>query len=161
MSFPIVVTPGQERSLDMSNVEQYSYLWDGSQAGWVLLRTFRSTSSLTVLFGEGGASIRDVRALRAALPKFASLTAQEAWRKLSGRSTAELGEFEQRDSIRIVEALKLQGLSVEEVWTNEVGYLLFNESTKMALLIDENEELSAAVQQKALASGTPVRDIET
>lgn len=144
----------------MRQVDQYSYLWDGAQAGWVMLRIFRSTSSLTVSFGDNGATVKDVRALRATLPAFGSMTAQETLQRLAGRSTIELGVFEQHEGRRIVKALELQGLVVEERASNEVSYLPFNESTKMALLIDEDEELAAAVNQKALAAGVVVRDVE-
>ncbi|HSV53300.1 MAG TPA: hypothetical protein VLJ57_14375 [Burkholderiaceae bacterium] len=88
------------------------------------------------------------------------MTAQETLQRLAGRSTIELGVFEQHEGRRIVKALELQGLVVEERASNEVSYLPFNESTKMALLIDEDEELAAAVNQKALAAGVVVRDVE-
>lgn len=144
----------------MRNVDQYSYLWDGSQAGWVLLRLLRSTSSLTVSFPDGSASVKDARALRATLPEFGSFTAQDTLRRLAGRPTVELGSFEQREARRIVKALEAQGLTVKESALNEVCYIPFNESTKSILLIDEDEELAAAVEQKALASGVRTRDVE-
>ena len=145
----------------MTKIDQYSYVWDGSQPGWVLVRSARSASSLKALFGDGGVTVKNVQALRRTLPHFASMSAQAAIQSLFGLTAVELGTFEGREARRIVRALKSEGLTVQETGATEFGYLPFNELTKSALLIDEDTELASAVVQQALASGIPVRHVET
>jgi hypothetical protein len=143
----------------MTSVDRYQYLWDGTEAGWVLLRINRWTVSLSVVFADEGSTAADVKALRRAIPSLGALSAADALASLRGRQRVELGEFEAREARRVAGACRKAGLVVLEEAQDRSGYVPFNESTNSGLVI-EDDALHEAVMEAALQHGVAVMHVE-
>lgn len=63
----------------MKNLVDYSYLWDSTDDGWVLLYINRDVLLLTVKFSAEGPSLKEVAALRTAIPEFRSMSPAKAF----------------------------------------------------------------------------------
>jgi hypothetical protein len=141
----------------MSN---YSYLWDGTESGWTLLKVHRSVTTIAVVFEGQGPSAQEIRALRGAVSSFRTMSAQEAFQQLRGSRRVDLGALDARAALRLVEDLEGRGLRVEERSMDLTNYLPFNEVSKSALII-EDEATNNEVVAEGLRKGLPVRHVET
>jgi hypothetical protein len=139
--------------------EQYSYLWNGSQPGWVLLCIDGQRFKLTIEFAEGGPSAREFGAIRKVVPEFQALSLSSVIERLKAQSSLPLGEFESSEARRLVQSCKDVGLTVTQLVRELPCYLLVNELTKSALLI-EDDDLANRVKETALKRLVPVRHIE-
>ena len=143
----------------MTTPNDYSYIWNGTQPGWVLLRINRQTLSLAITFAASGPTLRQVAAVRSAVPYFSAMRPSEAFATLKGRSRISLGHFETMEGRRLAERCKHLDLTVESVSTDSSGYLPFNEQSNQGLLIEDND-LSKSVCETAISQGIRVRHIE-
>lgn len=143
----------------MTSIERYSYLWDGSEPGWVLHRLNHQVVSLTLLFERSEPSVCEMKAIRLSVPAYHEMSVSPAVAELRGKRSINLGEFESREARQIAEACRKQGLAVHEDTVDKSGFLMCNEKTNMCLLI-EDDRLSEAVKDEALRRGIPVRHIE-
>ncbi|MDQ0038077.1 hypothetical protein J2W30_005864 [Variovorax boronicumulans] len=141
-------------------MSSYSYLWDGTEPGWTLLKIHRSMTSVAVLFDERGPSIQEIQALRGAVPSFSTMSAQQAVQQLRESRRVDLGELDTRAARKLVKDLKDRGLRVEERSVDLTGYMPFNEISKRALVI-EGEAMAKEVAAEGLRRGLPVRHVET
>lgn len=144
----------------MNTLTNHAYLWDGSQPDWVLLRINRQVVSIMITFGVDGPTLKEVAAIRAAIPSFAAMRPVETLSALKGKSRLPLGDFEAREGRHIEMACRRRGLTVESKPLDATRYLPFNEKSQQALLI-EDHELATAVCSAALEHGIRVRQIET
>jgi len=78
----------------MADPDDYSYLWDGTQPGWVLLRISRQHLSIAVAFAASGPTLREVASMRSAVPSFSALPPSEAFAALKGKSRVAVGDFD-------------------------------------------------------------------
>lgn len=129
-------------------MSSYSYLWNGSQAGWTLLQVDQSTCAITVLFDAQGPSKSEIRALRRAAPCFRGLSAAQAALQLRGRPSLHLGEVDRGPARSIVKALAHHGLRVHEEVTKRTTYLPFNEIGLYALLSKTSARLNKSLQRR-------------
>jgi hypothetical protein len=146
-------------SMRTDAVKDYAYLWDGSQAGWVLLKINQQALKVTIRVAAGGPTLRDVAATRAALPAYAALPPSEAFAALKGRPLVPLGTFDSEEGRRLAEKCRQHGLTVETEGEDRSRNLLVNEQGSHALVI-EDDELAALVCQEALSQGIQVRHVE-
>lgn len=137
----------------------YSFLWDGTEKGWVLLHISRWMSVLTVAFDDNGPSPKEIQALRRAVPSIGVVPASEAVSRFAGRKGAVLGEFEDREARRIAKELQDHGVQVQHRAIDRSGYLPFNELNQHAMVI-EDDIVSRDVTDEALRRGVPVRHVE-
>lgn len=144
----------------MTSIERYSYLWDGSEPGWVLNQTHGQDIALMLLFERGEPSTSEMKAIRLAVPAYREMTVSQAVAELRGKSRIDLGDFEPGEARQIAAACQNHGLTVQERIIDRSGYLIFNEKTSTCLLI-ENDRLGNAVKEEALRRGVPVRQIES
>lgn len=140
-------------------VEQYSYLWDGSQTGWVLLCIDGQRIELTIKFSEDGPSAREFGSIRKVVPEFQELSLSSVIERLKGQSSLPLGEFESGEARSLLQSCKDVGLTITQLVKELPRYLLVNELTKSALLI-EDDDLANRVKETALKRLVPVRHIE-
>ncbi|SEK16537.1 MULTISPECIES: hypothetical protein [unclassified Variovorax] len=138
----------------------YSYLWDGTQSGWTLLKIRRSLRAITVVFDAQGPSRQQIQALRRTVPSLREVSAGQAVRQLWGRPSVELGEFDIPIARRLVAELERCGLRVREKVTDRTIYLPFNEICLHALIIEDARVLQQVVAQ-ALRKRLPVRQVQT
>ena len=143
----------------MKALQDYAYIWDGTQQGWVLLRTNRQSMALTVTFGEGGPNLKDVAAMRSAVAKLGAMRPSDAFAALKGMAAFQLGTFASEEGRRLQSKCSKQGLNVTTEHVDLSSYLLFNVATNRALLI-EDECLAEQVHQEALARGVLVKHVE-
>jgi hypothetical protein len=143
----------------MKKPHDYAHLWSNPNDGWVLLRINREALSLTVRFSGDGPNLREVAAMRSAVPQFNAMPPSEAFEALKGRTEIPLGQFDSQEGRRLAEKCKNHGLSLNIVAIDHSGYLPFNEKTSMSLII-EDDALAKQVYQEALARGIRVKHIE-
>lgn len=152
-------TPVVELLLPMKTVQDYAYLWDGSQKGWVLLRINRQSLSLTVIFGSGGPTLRDVASMRSAVPTYGAMPPSDAFAALKGKAAVALGTFNSDEGRRLRKTCAMHGLEVLAETVDLSSYLPFNEATNRGLLI-EDDRLAQQVREEALARGVLVKRVE-
>lgn len=140
-------------------VEDYRFLWDGSEPGWVLVHVSRQTVKLSLVFGDKGPDLRQVKAIRKVVLAYAALPASEALASLRGKPSIDLGEFESREARSLARDCRDLGLVVEEEVIDHSGYSLFNERTKIRLRI-EDDALARQVCEEARSRKLPVQYIE-
>lgn len=143
----------------MADPEDYSYLWNGSQPGWVLLRINRQTISVTINFAAHGATLRQVAAVRAVVASFSAMRPSEALAALKGKRSLTLGPFDSKDGRLLADACVRSGLTVKSAAIDASGYLPFNDQSQQCLII-EDDDLAELVAQKAIAQGVSVRHVE-
>lgn len=143
----------------MKALQDFAYVWNGTQQGWVLLRTNRQSMSLTVTFGEGGPNLKDVAAMRSAVAKFGAMPPSDAFAALKGQAAVALGTFASEEGRRLKNKCSQHGLNIMTEPVDLSSYLLFNVVTNRALLI-EDEFLAEQVHQEALARGILVKHVE-
>lgn len=143
----------------MTTPADYAYLWRNPHDGWVLLRINRHVLSLTVKFSAEGPTLREVAAMRSAVPEFGAMPPAAAFAALKGRSEVPLGHFESKQGRHLSEKCEAHGLMLETVAKDQSGYLPFNEKTGMSLVIEDNA-LAEQVCREALAHGISVKHVE-
>ena len=143
----------------MKTPADFAYLWNNPNDGWVLLRINRQTLSLTVKFAPNGPNLRQVGAMRAAVPEFGTMRPSDAFAALKGKAEVSLGQFETKEGRRLANRCEANGLTLETVAKDQSGYLPFNERTSMSLII-EDDAVAELVYQEALAHGIRVKHIE-
>jgi len=143
----------------LDEIQQYQYLWDGSQPGWVLTRLCGSHVDLSLTFGSAGPSNQELMALRRTISDYKSLPLSQVAGRLRGSRLLSLGRFEPKEARTLTLICRQEGLNVVEEIVDAPKYLLTNEITKMALVI-EDDELAEAVRVAALRHGVVVRNIE-
>lgn len=143
----------------MTSLESYSFLWDGTQPGWVILRINRQAISIEVCFAIGGPTLREVAAMRKAVPSFSAMPPSDAFAALKGRSRVNLGSFEGRVARRLCESCRMHGLVVEQAVADRSGQIPFNEISNQSLVI-EDDLLAERICQRAIAQGIRVKHVE-
>lgn len=146
----------------MSSAEQidnYKYLWDGSQPGWVLKRFSGNYVDLSLTFSSTGPSTRELMAVRRTVAAYTALPVHEVATKLRGHESLLLGRFEPKEARAIAAACRREDLKVVESIVDAPEFLPINELTAVALVI-EDDLLAEHVYAEALRHGIPVRSVE-
>lgn len=141
------------------SVDQYCYLWDGSQPGWELLCFHGTRITLTVKFAIDGPSPREFIAARKVIPDLKTLPLSVVIQRLKGLQFLQLGEFESKEARNISQACTKGGLTVIEQSNELPRYLLRNCLSGRALLIEDGE-LARQVVDTALLNQIPVQHVE-
>jgi hypothetical protein len=145
---------------DSDSVSQYRYLWDGSQPGWTLVRIYGERVELALAFSAEGPSTREVMSIRKVVPTFKSMPLSEVIEQLRGQQIFMLGQFETREARTLRQSCSEEGLTVTQKVNDVPRYILANELTNRALIIDD-DELAKQVHDAALRHQIPVRHVET
>jgi hypothetical protein len=77
----------------------FERIWNGTEPGWVVLRRTEDREHLVVMF-EHGADVRDLKALRAALPQLAASPPNDVL-ALKGVLRFDLGGHESSEARRL------------------------------------------------------------
>jgi hypothetical protein len=97
--------------------------------------------------------------LREVFDEFKERMAQDVWTLVRGKEVVTLTRvFGPIDASRLVGDAQGRGLRVEVQRSDRVGYLPHNTTTRMALLIEDDNE-AAEVAKRMIAAGVPV-DLE-
>lgn len=143
----------------MKHIEDYAYLWDGTDPGWIILDTCQQYAEVSLVFSAQGPSLRDVADVRSTLPAYAQKTATEVWTDLKGRARLPLGTLELREARELADRCLRLGLTIEIVARDASSRLPYHESRKLALVI-EDAELSESVCRTAIEHGVRIDRIE-
>ncbi len=140
------------------SIEDYKYLWDGTEPGWVLQHHDHTDWYLLFQFSDDGPSKEEIAKMHKCVPELREENLPYVYRILKGTSSFRTGEavgnIEARDMHRT--ALEL-GLKVEMAADQISSYLpIYNE--KQALLI-EDEDLSQQIAKKMIEAGVPVVEV--
>jgi len=139
------------------NTSNYEYLWDGSQPGWVINRTFYPEFKITVRFDSDRASLTEIQKLRSAVPEFRELPPVKAKEKFSS-SAYTFDWMADKEALSLVDCLEGSSLIVEKEFRCREGDLFVNEVEQVALLI-EDDALKTKLVKKALSMKVQIREI--
>lgn len=78
-------------NLSGDSVNEYAYVWDGSDPGWTLNLRRWQYAELALVFAASGPSVKEIVALRSALPAYAARSAAEILSALRGCQRVALG----------------------------------------------------------------------
>ncbi|WDQ16156.1 hypothetical protein [Rhodopirellula sp. P2] len=140
------------------SLDEYRYLWDGSQPGWTLHRVNQIDWTVTFHFDATGPSALEVSAMRTLLDCFRDLPMAAVWAQLRDRSsyttTDSVGNLEMR---WLVDAADRAGLRTTPNPTDSGGLLPVHVDGHA--LIIEDEKLAAEVMLLMLDAGVPATDV--
>jgi hypothetical protein len=137
------------------NIEQYKYLWDGSEEGWVLHHTDHVVWNITYLFSPEGPSKDEIVALRKVVPEFKNKALSLVLKKLKGvQDYTDESPYGNIEAKRLESKIGSLGLKYK-INAEQIGGYLPVSKDNMALLI-EDEKTSIAVCEKMLEAGVPV-----
>lgn len=142
----------------MTDLDEFAFLWDGSQPGWRLQWINSQVWHVRVRFAPEGSTVDEIRRLRQLVPSFGALTAREAMAQLRGKSVFDLpeplGNIETRS---LVEQARALGLETEVEVEERSTFLPIRDGE---VLIIEIDELARRVGERMKAEGLPVDLIE-
>ncbi|MBA8733426.1 hypothetical protein AAFM71_05080 [Chromobacterium violaceum] len=141
------------------SVEEFSYLWDGSEEGWVLWRIRDDRSQISLNFDTAGPSISQIKILKKIIPAYQALSASELLKALRGKSCLELEELSGREAKVIADKLKQAGMQCIEKVSRRIRYG-FIKNGSMFLTV-ENDLLHQAVVERAIKECMPMHDMES
>jgi hypothetical protein len=67
-------------------LNDFRYLWDGSEAGWKLMRIEKQKWRLTFMFAASGLSLQEIYRLRSLLDEFRNIPINVVLTKLRGQA---------------------------------------------------------------------------
>lgn len=103
--------------------------------------------------------MKDIAAVRAAIPRFAETPPAEVRAALNGLQRVPLGTFELREAKRLSRMCERKGLSVGLTAIDSSGLLPYHEGRKTGLII-EDSSFATAICEAAIARGLRVLQIE-
>lgn len=136
----------------MSANAEYSYLWDGTEPGWVVLEHTRDEAEVLVAFGVDGPTLAEIKALRSVSAALKKMPAADVLKQLRGLRSFSLGVHESWVARKLLLDCQLMALKVSDLPAQVVHRSLINTLTKRFLLI-EDEQACRAVVADALANG--------
>lgn len=142
----------------MADLDDFAFLWDGSQQGWRLQKINHRTWHVWVMLSTEGPTVDEIRRVRQLDPSLGSLGAREAMARLRGATTVELpgpvGNIEMR---ALVERARALGLQTRVELEDRSSCLPMRNGE--ALLI-ELDDLARQVVERMEAAGLPVDLVE-
>jgi hypothetical protein len=142
----------------MTVLSEFSYIWDGTDPGWVVSRHTEDRERLSVVFPDG-AGLRELKAMRAVLPELAAASAADVM-ALKGTMNFDLGEHESAIARQLKRLYESRGLTIHSEAKQLISYGFFNE-LRSVCCINEDEELNRAVAENAIHRGVELRESTT
>ena len=137
----------------MAMLDEYSYLWDGSQEGWCLA-LLPPTIGVTIFFLKEGAVAKDLMKLKSSAPSFFNFSAGELLRQFKGKKKIELGQMDLKIANELLRTLKASQFDVA-LGGQVDRYVIVNQKSNTILSI-ENNEMYKAIKNKMLVNNIPV-----
>ncbi|WP_299407268.1 hypothetical protein [Acaryochloris sp. IP29b_bin.148] len=140
------------------SIEEFKYLWDGSETGWFLQHIDRVEWRLIFYFGKTGPSNLELIKLHKIVPELKSLKITSIYNNLKGhaiyRTQEKYGNIESR---RLFEQASALGLNVDLESKQVGGYLPISKDN--CVLIIEDDNLANRVVGKMIEAGVEVVEI--
>lgn len=139
----------------MTVLSEFTYIWDGTDPGWVVSRHTEDRECLSVVVPDG-AGLRELKAMRAVIPELAAASAAHVI-ALKGALNFDLGEYESAIARQLKRLCETRGLTIHSEAKQLIRYGLFNELRSVCCII-EDEELNRAVAEHAIHRGVELRE---
>ena len=133
------------------DLEEYSYIWDGSDPGWEIIRSYNNCYEIVLMFAPTGASKNEKLSILQISLNFESIT--ELHKALKGKAEYVLGEFDST-SIKKVEALCQAACLKYQI--NDKSSVISILQNKDHVLLIEDESLNEKLTVYAESKGIPV-----
>jgi predicted transcriptional regulator len=137
-------------------MNDYSYLWDGSE-NWSLSANYHSQSNVKIVFFGNKPTMKEIAAVRKLITAYQNIPAIEIKSLLSNRKEIDLGILSSMETNRIKKHAIELNLTIIAVDSSYTSYLPINRTTNHALLI-EDDTLARRVTAKMLEFGIPIID---
>ena len=143
----------------MKNLDEYKYLWDGTEPGWKLQHLDKVEWKLVFKFIENGKPTqKELRSLWKLVPELQHYKLPELYKYLKNKSEySPMEKYGNIEARNIYEKAEEIGLVVTMTGKQKGGYLPISTNTE-ALLI-EDEEIEEVIIKKMLAAGVKVEEI--
>jgi hypothetical protein len=138
------------------NIDNYQYLWDGSE-DWSLSANYHSQSNVKIVFFGNKSTMKEIAAVRKLITAYQNIPAIEVKSLLSNRKEIDLGILSSMETNRIKKHAVELNLTIIAVDSSYTSYLPINRTTNHALLI-EDDTLARRVIAKMLKFGVPIID---
>ncbi|QND86459.1 Uncharacterized protein ChrSV_4233 [Chromobacterium vaccinii] len=133
------------------SLQNYSYLWDGSQPNWCL-SPLPSLVELVVVFKDG-ADLKSLLGLKH-VSVFSSLSSRELLDRFKGVMEVSVGQMNKDDAEKLMTALLSRGLQ-SEIKPLGQRYVIINRELNSILSI-EDDDVYRKVKERMLAAGVKV-----
>jgi hypothetical protein len=141
----------------MAELDDFAYLWDGSQSDWEVERTHYDLWKVEVVF-DTAPNVEQARALRRLFPHVRDLGARDAFRMLANATRVGapglLSGIEANELARRAAELRLE---VEMEAFDHGSMVPVRHGVVLAI---EDPELAREVCRRMLAAGVPVVEVE-
>lgn len=140
------------------SIEEFKYLWDGSETGWFLQHTDHVIWHLIFYFEKTGPSKQELSKLHKIVPELKSLKITSIYNNLKGHSIYRTQEtYGNIESRRLFEKASALGLNVDLECKQIGGYLPISKDN-FALII-EDDNLANRVIEKMIEAGVEIIEI--
>lgn len=140
------------------SIEEFKYLWDGSENGWFLQHTDRVVWHLIIHFGEMGPSNLEIRKLHKIVPELNSKKVTSIYKELKGHSSYRTQENYGNIESRALHSQAIElGLNVELESKQIGGYLPI--SIDNSALIIEDDSLANMVVKNMIEAGVKIVEV--
>jgi sulfur transfer complex TusBCD TusB component (DsrH family) len=143
-------------NLHDENMDDYSYLWDGSE-DWGLSANYNHQSNVKIVFCGNKPTMKEIAAVRKLITAYQNIPAIEVKSLLSNRKEIDLGILSSMEANRIKKRAVELNLTIIAVDSSYTSYLPINRTTNHAFLI-EDDALARRVTAKMLKFGVPIID---
>lgn len=140
------------------SLDEYAYLWNGTQPGWRLQYFCRMEWLITFRFSLNGPTLEEVRKLRGLPDEFRDTPTSEVWNRLRGQQSYTLADARSNLEMRRLteDAGRLQ-LPVSVEARDDSGYLPVHVDG-FALVI-EDDTIADKVARRMIEAGVEVEEI--
>lgn len=140
------------------NIEEFKYLWDGSEPNWSLQHIDHVVWHLVIHFGEMGPSTHEIIKIRKIVPELKSKKVTSIYQELKGHSIYRTQEkYGNLESRKLSSQASELGLNVELESEQIGGYLPISKDN--SALIIEDDCLAKMVVEKMIEAGVKVVDV--
>jgi hypothetical protein len=140
------------------SIEEFKYLWDGSEPKWLLQHTDHVVCHLKILFGEKGPSKEEILKLYRIVPELKSDKLTSVYKKLKGHSTYRTQEsYGNIESRSLYTQASTIGLNVELESEQIGGYLPISKNNFALIMEDDN--LAKRIVEKMMESGAEIVEV--
>jgi hypothetical protein len=155
---PLPLTKSKSLDLPKMSIEEFKYLWDGSEPGWFLQHINHVVWHLIIHFGEMGPSNQEISKLHRIVPELKSKKVTSIYKELKGHSSyrtqEKYGNIESRTLYSQVSKL---GLNVE-LESEQIGGYLPISKDNFALII-EDDSLVNMVVENMIEAGVKIVEV--
>ena len=140
------------------NIDEFKYLWDGSEPGWFLQHIDHVVWHLIIRFDKNGPSNQEMIKLHKIVPELSLKKVASIYKDLKGRSNYRTQEnYGNLESRKLYSQATELGLNAELESEQNGGYLPISKDN-LALII-EDHSLANMVVKKMVEAGVKIEEI--